>query len=77
VFGPDSGVDNIFDFGFGAGRIDVSQWGFTDLADLTIVANGTASVEVRFDAANYVTVNQHAGLGLTLTVDDFVFAQPS
>jgi len=76
VFAPDGGVDTIHDFGFGDDVIDVTAWGFTGIDNLTIENNASASVTVRFDADNYVTVNHHAGQNLTLTADDFVFTAP-
>mgnify|MGYP001167335977 CR=1 FL=1 len=76
VFGPDSGADTIYDFGFGADVIDVSQWGFIELGDLTIQGNGSSAVTVGFDADNYVTVVHHDGQSLTLTASDFIFADP-
>ncbi|MBS7540581.1 calcium-binding protein [Ancylobacter lacus] len=80
VFQPGSGADTIFDFGQSAGSatgddlIDVSAYGYTSFADLTISNNGTATVTVTFSGSNSVKVQNKANTALTLDASDFIFA---
>ncbi|MBS7540582.1 calcium-binding protein [Ancylobacter lacus] len=80
VFQPGSGADTIYDFGQVAGSstgddlIDVSAYGYTSFAGLSITGNGTAAVVVDFGGGNSVTVQNRANTALTLDASDFVFA---
>ena len=67
VFNPDSGNDTIFYFRHGDhDRIDVSAYGFDQLADMVITGN-----VIGFSGGNGVTLDGFTG---TLTAADFIFA---
>ena len=70
VFALDSGNDNIKDFGQSdQHKIDISAWGFTSLADMTIIDRGD-DTKIEFDATNSVAL---VGFDGTLQASDFVF----
>ncbi len=80
VFQPGSGTDTIYDFGQVAGSttgddlIDVSAYGTTSFAGLTLTNNGTATVTIDFGSGNSVAVRNKANTALTLDASDFIFA---
>ena len=68
VFKTASGVDEIMDFEDGTDRIDVSDYGFTQLSDMTLSVGATDTV-VDFGGGNQVTI-----VGVTtLDATDFIF----
>jgi hypothetical protein len=74
VFGPGSGLDAIFDVEPSRDRIDVSGYGIERFGQLELAGNGTPAVEVSFDAANGVQVQDLASAPLGLGAGDFIFA---
>ncbi|HEX5454481.1 MAG TPA: hypothetical protein VFX06_11870, partial [Stellaceae bacterium] len=71
VFGPGSGADKIEDFRQSDGdRIDVSAYGFTNLASIpSITASGSTTL-INFGSGNVELVNFTG----TLTSADFIFS---
>ena len=71
VFALNNGNDDINDFRQGdQDKINVSAWGFTSLADMTIIDTGDDS-KIEFDATNSVTL---VGFDSPLQASDFIFA---
>jgi len=68
VFNPNSGADRIHDFQDGIDKLDVSGYGFTSAADMTIGSvNGVTRIQ--FSAVDYVDLQSI----VTITDDDFIF----
>lgn len=68
VFNPNSGSDNIHDFQDGVDRLDVSGYGFTSAADMTIGTSGSQTY-IQFSATDVVYLQSI----FTITDDDFIF----
>jgi hypothetical protein len=57
VFAPANGNDDVNDFRQSDhDRIDVRAYGFHDIADMTITADGNGNTRIAFDANNSVTL---------------------
>jgi serralysin len=57
VFAPGNGNDDINDFRQSDhDKIDVSAYGFHNIADMTITADGQGNTKIAFDANDFVTL---------------------
>ncbi|MEM7723661.1 MAG: calcium-binding protein, partial [Pseudomonadota bacterium] len=73
----DTGVDVVTDFEFGNDVLDVSDWGATSLADLTIVSTQTGStyeVNVSYNGEALKLTGVSSANANALAADDFLFA---
>ena len=73
IFGQGGGTDRVTDFESGLDRMDVSDHGLANLADVLAISTDTSTgLRIQFSASERVLVDGIAKADLTM--DDFIFA---